>query len=197
MSIINNIFFKLFLSALFFIPTLRANERSVQVRGAYFYVMDTLFRDIYSGAGFYSLETNIQVWGKSLIWGSVGFVYASGNSIGKKDDTTFYAFPWGLGMNYPFYCSFIQPYLGFGLTVIPYSRIHNDSPFVTQNQNGWGIGGIVKSGLRFQLPNCIEVDGFLDYTYLDMHYQHGDKVVIKRRANLSGFIAGLGLGYLF
>jgi hypothetical protein len=171
--------------------SLQANESSAEIRAAYFYSTDSRFRDIYSGAGLYSIETNIQILKKPLLWTSLGFLYASGKSIGENDRTKLYVLRFDLGIKYPFHWNCIRPYLGIGIASVPFSRIHNDSPFVSRHQYGWGIGGIIKSGLMFNIKKCVLLDCFLDYTYLNMNFDHTNKVIIKRRGNLSGISAGL------
>lgn len=185
------------ISFLFPLMSLLGNENSAQFRAAYFYSTDSRFRDVYSGAGLFSIETNFQVLSKPLVWSSLGFLYASGNSIGEGDGTTLYAFPLALGIKYPFSLHRIRPYLGAGIASVPYCRIYNGSPYVSRHQYGWGIGGIFKSGIMFYVKKAILFDFFLDYTHLDMNFDHSNKVVIKRSGTLSGITAGIGAGYRF
>ena len=189
--------YPLFLACLSFLSPLQSNTRSVEARASYFYSTDARFRDIYSGAGLYSVEANFQVYKKPLIWTSLGFLYTSGTSIGESDDTRLFAIPLCLGVKYKFDWNRVHPYLGIGIASVPFSRIYNDSPYVTGNQYGWGIGGIAKSGLMFYKSERVYLNTFLDYTYIEMNYHHSNKVVIKRRGNLSGISAGIGLGFFF
>ncbi len=168
-----------------------------EVRVAYFYPTDQRFREIYSGAGLYSVETSVQAWKGLYPWGSLGFLYASGSSKGEGDNTELYMIPIGLGLKYFFNFDRLHPYLGLGM-VVAYTHIHNDSPFVTRNQSKWGVGGIVKTGFLADITQSLFFDFFLDYTYLKKSFDHpNSKPVVTHRADLSGLSIGAGLGYRF
>lgn len=180
-----------------FLFPIEAGNKPSDFKVAWYYPTSKNFRDIYSDAILYSLETNIQIWGNFTPWLSVGYLCTSGNSIGKSDDTDLYAIPIGVGLKYFFnLCGSFQPYLGIG-PVVTYSHINNDSSFVSPTQTGWGIGGIAKSGFLTDLSDCIFLDVFLDYTYLKMNFSHSSKKVIKRNGDLSGLSVGAGIGYRF
>ena len=175
---------------------LHAVEILPEARVAYFYPTDPEFRDIYSGAGLYSVETNVQAWKGLYPWISAGFLYTTGrSSAGNK--TTLYAVPIGLGLKYFFKFDRIWPYLGAG-AVVSYMHIDNDSSFVTRNQSEWGVGVIAKSGFLAYVTENLFFDFFLDYTYLRRSFSTSkSKPVLTRTANFSGLSIGGGIGYKF
>jgi len=176
---------------------LQAHGNFLELRASYFYSINSRFQDIYSGASLNSIETTILTQKKQSLWASLGFLYASGNSIGNDDKTQLYALPLNFGIKYFFFKSCAQPYLGIGIASIPFSRIHNHSYYVSHHQYGWGIGGIVKSGLILYKNESRLFNFFLDYTYLKMSYNHTNKIVITHKGNLNGISTGLGLGFFF
>lgn len=192
------IFIKFAIIVLSPLSFLLANENFSEFRASYFYSTNSRFRDIYSGASLYSIETTFSNKNKLLLWTSLGILYASGNSIGNHDKTQLYSLPLNFGIKYPFcFKRVIHPYLGIGIASIPFSHIHNHYSFVSRHQYGWGVGGIIKSGLMIYKTRCLLFNCFLDYTALAMNFNHSNKIVIKRSGNLHGISLGLGLGFFF
>ena len=175
---------------------LHAREILPEVRAAYFHPKDHRFRDIYSAAGLYSFETSVQAWKGLYPWASLGFLHTSGSSLGENNRTQLYMIPIGIGLKYFFKFDRIQPYLGAGM-VIAYTHIHNNSSFVTRNQSNWGVGGIAKTGFLAYATKSLFFDFFFDYTFFKKSFNHSNKHVITRKADLSGFSIGGGIGYRF
>jgi len=182
--------------SLCFFSSLQAVEILPEARAAYFYPTDDRFRDVYSDAGLYSIETSVQAWKQLYPWASVGFLYTSGSSVGEGSKTRLYMIPIGVGLKYLFDFDRLQPYLGLGV-VGAYANIHNDSSFVARRQSDWGVGGIAKTGCLAYVTQNLFLDIFLDYTYLKINFGNSKKNVLTRRADLSGLSVGGGIGYRF
>ena len=187
-----------FVSCLILPLKLSAFEVLPEFKAAYFYPSDHRFRNVYSDAGFYSFETNVQSWRNIYSWASLGFLYTSGTSIGESKKTELYMIPIGLGLKYLFrHNQCVQPYLGLGL-VVAYIHVYNDSKFVMRNQTKWGVGGIAKAGFLTYISRSLFFDFFLDYTYLKRTFDTPrNKLVINHKVDLSGLSIGGGIGYCF
>ena len=191
---------------------LDAGETLTEVRAAYFYPTDSRFRDFYSNGGLYSIETSVQTCCKQLYpWASVGYFHKSGDAIlncpdiiAEGESTHITVVPIGFGLKYLFpidcisYCNRISsyPYLGVGM-LVSYVHIHNDSPYVTQRQSHWGIGGIMKAGFISDITHGLFLDLFVDYSYMKVNFHNHHTNIINYKANLSGLSIGGGIGYRF
>jgi hypothetical protein len=164
-------------------------ETMVEAKAAYFNPTSSSFRSVYSGGGMYSLEATARAWRQFYGWGSVGYFGRNGSSVGLGNSAHIQMVPFGIGAKYIACCDCIKPYIGLGM-LVTYVNLHNDSPFVTHKQHKWGVGGIVKGGLLIDLPCCWFADLFADYNYTKVHFSSGT-------ANISGYSAGVGLGYKF
>ena len=103
----------LFLSSIFYLYLFtyahaQATDLFLEGKAAYYYPTNSKrFRDIYSDAGLYSLESGVQAWKGLFPWASVGLLYTSGSSLGSSEKTRFYAIPIGLGIKY-FFTSWLE-----------------------------------------------------------------------------------------
>lgn len=186
-----------------------AVEVLTEVKGAYFYANDSRFRDIYDQYGLYSLETSVQVWCTDLyVFGSAGYLYASGDSLiepgvseianREKSSTNLNLVPLAVGLKYyfPLECYCISPYIGAG-ALFSYARIENNYPYVAEHLSHWGYGAIGKVGVLVDLSYCLFLDLFAEYSYMEIDFNEHHENVVNRRADLSGFNFGAGIGYRF
>ena len=76
----------------------------------------------------------------------------------------------------------------------------NHSTAVIQKLYRWGFGGIAKVGAYYHLPHNFVIDFFIDYSFLKVGKNHrtltppGIRLI---KADVSGAIFGVGLGYKF
>ncbi len=185
----------------FFVSSIQGFSREIftEARAAYYYPTDERFRDIYDGAGLYSVEASFQGWKQLYPFASLGFLYASGSSVGEGDATRLYMVPIGLGLK----CAFsakedrLRPYLGLGMQVA-YVNIHNNYSFVDESQSGWGVGGIAKAGLLAMITKSIFCDFFMDYTYFKKDFnKKTDQLIFTHKGDFGGLSFGAGLGVRF
>ncbi len=148
--------------------SLRATEVLTEVKAAYFRPTNSLFREVYSGGGLYSVEASVQTCCKQLYpWASLGYFHTSGHCIGEEQPTNITIVPIGLGLKYLFSIDWSgpRPYLGAGM-LVSYMQIHNKCSFVTQKESKWNIGGIIKAGFLSCITQCVFFDLFVDYSAL-------------------------------
>jgi len=192
--------------ALVSFSSLHAGEVLTEVKAAYFLPTDNRFRDIYSGGGLYSIETSVQICCSQFYpWASLGYFHETGRSLAscsigssQSASTHITIVPLGLGLKYlfPIDCICFSPYVGAGVQ-FAYAHIHNNYPFVSQNQSDWGVGGIAKAGFISDLTHCFFLDFSLDYSYMKVDFHNHHANIMNRRADLSGFSVGMGIGYRF
>jgi len=175
---------------------LKAIEVLPEVKAAYFHPTDNRFREIYSGAGIYSIETSVQAWEGLYPWMSVGFFRQTGRSLENRHSTHITLLPIGVGLKYLLPLDKITPYIGLGMQVT-YTRMHDHSPYVDRKFAKWGIGGLAKLGSYLYVTKDFFIDVFCDYSYLKVNYHHSKKKVINLRADLSSLQFGGGIGYRF
>ena len=180
---------------LFFYTNLFAGEVCLEARAAYYYPTDSTFRDIYDGAGLYGLELSYQCGWNLYPWASAGYFYQTGQSIPDKTDTTVYLVPLACGLKYQWCCKCIRPYLGVGVN-IPYLYTKDESPFVVNIRNKWGVGAIFKSGFIYDFGNCFYSNIFLDYSWTKIDFNDTD-ITLGTTADISGLAFGAGIGFRF
>jgi outer membrane protein W len=121
-------------------------------------------------------------WG---VWGNVGYSFKNGH----PRHTDIESIPVSAGLKYIFFSHKIRPYLGIG-PCYTFLHLKNFSPFIRERAYKNRFGFVAKSGIYFDLPHHWVIDLFLDYYYLHVHFQ-------RAKADISGFRAGIGLGYRF
>ncbi|MCP5503736.1 MAG: hypothetical protein H7A41_01145 [Chlamydiales bacterium] len=192
---------KLWIIGIFFLLLLcstkaKAIEVLPEIKAAYFHPTDNRFREIYSGAGIYSIETSVEAWEGLYPWMSLGFFRQTGRSLEDRFSTHITLVPIGIGLKYLLELDKIVPYVGLGMQVT-YTRMHDHSPYVDRKFAKWGIGGLAKIGSYLYFTDNFFFDVFCDYSYLKVNYHHPKKKVINLRADLSSLQFGGGFGYRF
>lgn len=175
-----------------------ATEVLLEAKGGYFFPSDHRFKKIYSGGGIYGGEISVQIAHSPLYaWISGDYFSKNGRSIGEKNSTTIQLIPLAVGLKYLYPISILDLYLGAGLQPT-YFRTIDRSPYVSRTVSKWGLGGMFKGGILFNIKKGFFVDVFSGYSLLNIHYHSGsDASVIRNSAHLSGWIIGAGLGYRF
>ncbi len=170
----------------------------LEAKAGYFYPTNPLFKKIYSGGGIYGLEASFQPWKYLYPWVSGSYFSKSGNSSGGDTHTVITFFPIGYGLKYVVPCQeHIDFYLGVG-GLATYLRMQDRSPHVKRTTTNWGFGGIVKTGLLFNMSNSLFVDLYSDYSFIRVDFDSDEEdSVLRQDVSLSGFSFGVGLGYRF
>ena len=174
-------------------------ELLTEVRAAYYHPTSKKFRDIYGGSGIYNVELSLETWCNFYPFISAGYYRESGRSIGERNKTTLTMVPLGIGLKYLFCpCSCYHPYLGAGFAA-SWMHTRDSSPFIHKTTKKWGFGGVFKVGVLAFFTDCFFVDGFIDYTYMKVHFSgsRSSPLVFLSDADLSGFAFGLGIGFAF
>lgn len=189
-----------------------------------FLPVDCDYRNIYGTASvFYNPEFTLQVVEEKpwYIFMSAAYTSKEGNSIGFCTPTKVEIIPLGLGLKYFFPFRYGNFYLGLGWQPA-YLRTFNCSDFVARNTAKWGQGGIGKFGVYFDLPHNFRIDLFADYSFVNVGCGQGnccdtscvtscatsaccpvqnsccsDNFIVPVKANISGGLLGIGIGYCF
>ncbi len=166
------------------------NGWDVEVRSAYFLPSNNLERELYKGARF---DAEVQV-NKSFcngweLWGNFTYFQKTGHSA-LNNKTTLTLYPLSLGVRYVFPITFcMNAYLGAGINGT-WIHLHNVDPFLQPERfSRFKVGVTGKSGLIYNITECIYLDAFIDYLYIPANFVNAD--------NVGGFNFGLGLGYRF
>ncbi len=174
----------------------KPKELFLEAKASYYVSTRERFRDIYGNTGLYRIETNIQLHKDLFTWINLGYLYTSGKT-NLKSKTQLHLVPLGFGIS--FYArpgKRFRHYVGVG-PLVAYSHIHNESKFVTGNQDGWGGGFLAKAGVIANLRDNFFLDFFVDYSYIRLFYHNGNKELSYHREEVSGVSTGGGLGYQF
>lgn len=183
----------------------KARETILEFKGAYFLPTNSCFKDIYgNGSAMYGPELTVQLcedknW---YAFASIDYFQKKGKSLGLCNFTKVKLIPLTFGMKYflPTCRDRVSFYTGLAL-VAENVRTNNCSQFVEQDQSTWGIGGIVKVGTYCYLPHNFLIDMFIDYSFVKAGSglcKYQDSFVVQPlKANVSGALFGVGLGYSF
>lgn len=174
----------------------------VEFKGAAFFPTNSCVRNIYGdAAALYGPEVTFQLCQNKNWYGfaSADFLSKTGHSIGLCDLTKMYIVPLALGVKYfvPFCyrgCSG-DFYVGLGFQPVHLKTV-NCSQFV-RNTSKWGFGGVGKIGAYFDLPCNFFADLFFDYSFVKVACDKCSDGATPLKANISGAVLGLGLGYRF
>jgi hypothetical protein len=184
--------------ALFGLTTdLAALDMFIEAKGAYFRPNSETFREIYWNRGIYGFEYTCQIKKSIYAWTSAGLYLSSGHSIGLHHSTTLFYIPVGFGLKFMYEVGWADLYLGAG-ALPTYVHFRSHSAHVIERSCKWGIGGIAKAGVIFNLPKSFFIDTYTDYSFVDVDFHNTDHhKIIRRHVDLSGWSVGLGVGYRF
>lgn len=192
----------LILAIIMHIP-IAARDIIVEFKGAFFHPTDSCFKALYgSAAALFGPEITVDICNtkKWYAFASIDYLKKNGCSIGLCNTTTMRMLPLAFGLKYfkPVGCADL--YAGLGFQPI-HLKTSNCSPHVIQHTSRWGIGGIAKLGAYLDLPCNLLLDLFVDYSFVKTACpqlcQPELGTLLSRKANISGVILGVGLGYRF
>jgi hypothetical protein len=198
MSKFKSISFLVTLSLL--VSPLFARDIIAEGRAAYYWPFSSTFRDCYEGSGLYGAEITMQLRNSSdwYLFGSVDYYQQKGHSLSSCDSTKLQLVPLAIGLKY--FTSLYEEadfYVGLGFQPI-YTHKKSRRAYVTAKKTSWAFGCIVKTGAYVDLPHNLVLDFFSDYSLAWTSKKNFYGNTVKHsRANLSGAIFGVGLGYRF
>lgn len=193
------------LSLLLGVSSLCARNVILEFKGAYFLSTNSSFRDIYGSSGaLFGPELTVQLCNEKNWYAfmSVDYLKKKGHTPCLCDPTTVRLIPLAFGLKYflPAYHEHADFYLGLGFEPANL-RTKNCSQGLTTKQSQWGFGGIGKFGAYCYMPCNYVLDIFVDYSFLRVGSNdcvcQGSTCVQSVKANVSGAIFGIGLGYAF
>lgn len=186
--------------------SLCARDVILEFKAAYFLPTDSVFKRIYhKGGALYGPEFTVQLCDDNKHWygfASVDYFQKKGRSLGLCDFTKVSLVPLSIGLKYftPIVCDCADFYLGLGFQPV-YVRTKNCSNSITIKQSRWGFGGIAKAGAYWYLPHNFVLDFFVDYSFVKIGCKRSSQCLAgnttSRKADVSGAIFGVGLGYRF
>lgn len=195
---------KLVCSALLVVAVpLTARNTILEFKGACQVPTNSTFRDIYGHAGaLYGPELTVQLKEDKPWHAFASFDYfrKNGHSIGLCEPTTVKLLQFALGLKYFKSVRDGKADLYAGLAFEPVNmRTINCIQSVELRTSQWGFGGLAKIGAYYYLPRNFVFDFFIDYSFArvgsnDCNSCTGLQSV---KANVSGAIFGIGLGYNF
>lgn len=169
----------------------------LEAKGSYFFFTSDKIRKVYPSGGFeVQVSGSYPVWKCLQIYGSLGFLKATGHSINFHQSTSIWEIPVDLGLKPIFtLTSFLQYYIALGPRYF-YAHQHNNSSYVNPNIGKSGIGLFTNTGFNFVLNHFL-IDIFGEYSYEPTHFSSSTSNVYSQHIQLSKFNFGLGLGYAF
>lgn len=170
----------------------------LEMKAGYFFFASSEMRDVYSSGGFaLELSGSCPIYNWLQIYGSMGYLQASGTSQGGDQSTTIWQLPIDLGLKPVFnIASFIQYYIAIGPRYF-YVHQHNDSFFVDQNLGKSGIGFFANTGFNFFPTRHLFIDIFAEYAYEPVSFSSSKTNVFGSRIQVSPVVFGAGIGYAF
>lgn len=170
-------------------PLINAHESSVELRSGAFFHSSKRFREIYGNASVcFEIEAATRVYNCFEGWINFDWFTKDGRSRGLHDSTRVNIANPSFGLKVPFQITrCISIYVGIGpsLSTI-WVKNHSHSHKKTTK---FVVGGILKSGLIYDITSCIFADVFVDYLYQPVHFE--------TRVDIGGVKVGGGLGYRF
>lgn len=170
----------------------------IEGKGNAFITTNDTFNAIYGratgGGGF---EVTGGHWKNIYGFMSVDAFHNSGNTQCFCTPTKVTFVEIGLGLKYfvPFRVG--DFYIGLGALPV-WLQTKDCSPYVIQKQSNWGVGGIAKLGVYFDLPRSFAIDLFANYSFAKVKGECCPSIgTVPNVAHLNGMIFGAGIVYRF
>lgn len=180
--------------------TLVSRDILLEWKTAYFLPTDSYVKDIYGkGTVYYGPEATFLLSDKHNWYGfaSVDFLSKKGRSLGLSNYTKMNIVALGFGLKYFVPFCYGDFYAGLGVQPLHLKTINCFSDTVNKTSK-WGVGGSAKIGSYIDLPRNLFVDLFVDYSFVKVGCDSCcTSTFIPLRANMSGCLFGIGLGYRF
>lgn len=165
-------------------------SHQMKLRMGAFLPTQGIFRSIYGNAiPTYELEATQMLLGNIQGWSNFNWLSKKGHASGIKNHTQIKIASLAFGFNWVhFWRPSLMSYLGIGASLSRIS-VYNKTFCGKDTEYTYAVGGIAKSGIQYFFLGNIFAEGFVDFLYLPVSYQHD--------RNLGGFRIGGGLGMNF
>lgn len=178
-----------------------AEDIILEFKAAYFQPTHHTFRHIYKGAAIFGPEVTFNISGPFYGFASYNFLTKNGKSIGLSTPTKVRLHEFAAGLKYiSCMTDIVSFYAGLGFQPLLLCT-NNHSPYVIQRTHKWGFGGIAKFGAYIDLPHCLVLDLFADYSFVTVSRSSRTSFPVgyiqQTKANVGGVIIGAGLGCRF
>jgi hypothetical protein len=173
---------------------------SIEAKASAYIPEEEYIRKMYSNVmGMYELEMDIYLWKKVSGYFSLGYMESEGHFRGVNSHTSLQLIPVTLGMKYAWHCSANLDVYMAAAGVYSWLDIKDRMPAVEQHYSKNGFGGSAKVGAWYFFYNDWFVDIFAEFMYQEFSFKKpvGTPLVNRSRLNLSGYKAGLAIGYAF
>ncbi len=183
-------------------PCIEMNQGLYKIEGraGAFFPFSSRIRDIFQIAlPFVELEGSYKFSSKWDIWGAIGYIFATKESLNYGTVTTINMIPFTLGVRRFFSLAYhTDAFLGFGGLWSLY-RNHDNSPWVHQHISKSGFGGTATAGLLHRLSDSFLMNFFVEYMYLRFPFSkvYPKHFTYRHDVNMSGIKVGLGIAYNF
>jgi hypothetical protein len=163
-----------------------ADEGTLEIRTSGFIPTSQRFKDVYGDVGLtVGVEASRRFCGCYNGWVDFDF-FPKSKSHGQCCKSRIDIYNGSLGINYfiPVCCG-LESYIGLGPS---FSRVNikNHSYCGKERVSKFAVGGIIKTGLCFDLCDPVYINVFADYLYLPVHFHH--------TVDCGGIKAGIGIG---
>lgn len=175
---------------------------TVELKGGYFIFADKRMRKVYDNGGQVQLSgtlplTNLCDGFRLDLYGSLGYQFSSGRSLGGHQKTSIWQIPVDLGLRPVFtICPELQLYATVGPRYF-YIHQHNNSHYVYKDKGRSGIGLFVNTGINYFICQNWFLDIFGEYSYEKAHFHGRHSEYYTRDLQVGGYTIGAGLGYQF
>jgi outer membrane protein len=166
-------------------------ETTLELRGAAFIHSSDRFKEIYGRVG-----PSVQLEAASYLFrcfdgfANVDWSAQNGRSVGPRNRTFVSIVNLSFGLRYPYQIyRDLTAYVGIGPSISRIVLTNHYSNSEKRSVYKIGVGGIIKTGVLYNLTCDWFIDGFIDYLYQPVHY--------TSNVDMGGFKIGAGLGYSF
>ena len=170
----------------------------VETKAGYFFFTNKKMRDVYKNGGYeIQISGSYPLRGCLDLYGSIGFIDATGRSLNFNQKTDFWQIPVDLGLKQTInIASCIDWYAALGPRYF-YAHQHNHSDYVNRNIGKSGLGLFVNTGFDYYLNCNFYIKLFGEYSYQQIKPSSSEIGVNNRNLQVGGFYFGAGLGYAF
>lgn len=165
---------------------IQANKYYGEVKVAYLFPTDEVFKDVYKGGILTQLEFGMKVMDQLEVGVNVGYFGKTGELTFTKEETKISIISFELDTKYLFMTGDFVPYAG---VVLNYNLYQEESDTMGKlDHSGVGFGAVV--GGYYHFSESMALDLFVNYKYCQMKPE-------EIEFNIGGIKAGIGLKFNF
>ena len=172
-----------------------ANDWYFEAKGGYFRPESHVAKKIYGeGWPHFEVDASYELSRDIELWGSVGYLFNNGKSLGTHESANVWILPLTLGSRYVYHFEALDFYVGVGPRYFFYHE-HAHSEWVKSQVSKNAIGGAALGGLRFEFLTHGVLDFFADYGYCKIKIPGSKPFVKGHTFQIGGWSVGIGVGY--